>query len=94
MSYTALLARVPTVGGFVAEHYLIIAVVALALFAFSILTFVAKRFRRCPPNRVLVIFGKVRRGEAAKCVSGGAAFVWPLVQDHAFLNLEPIQLDG
>ncbi|HEV3083975.1 MAG TPA: SPFH domain-containing protein [Gemmataceae bacterium] len=93
MSYTALLARVPTVGGFVAEHYLVIAVVALALFAFSILTFVAKRFRRCPPNRVLVIFGKVRRGDAAKCVSGGAAFVWPLVQDHAFLNLEPIQIE-
>ncbi|HEV3445596.1 MAG TPA: SPFH domain-containing protein [Gemmataceae bacterium] len=93
MSYTALLARVPTVGGFVAEHYLVIAVVALALFAFSILTFVAKRFRRCPPNRVLVIFGKVRRGEAARCVSGGAAFVWPLVQDHAFLNLEPIQIE-
>ena len=93
MPYTALIARVPSVGGFLAEHYLVIAVVALALFAFSILTFVAKRFRRCPPNRVLVIFGKVRRGEAARCVSGGAAFVWPLIQDHAFLNLEPIQIE-
>src|SRR5947209_10118514 len=93
MSYTALLARVPTLGGFLAGHYLAIAVVAVAIFAFSILMFVAKRFRRCPPSRVLVIFGKVRRGEAAKCVSGGASFVWPLVQDFAFLSLEPIQIE-
>src|SRR5947209_2824671 len=93
MSYTALLARVPTLGGFLAGHYLAIAVVAVAIFAFSILMFVAKRYRRCPPNRVLVIFGKVRRGETAKCVSGGASFVWPLVQDYAFLNLEPIQIE-
>src|SRR5438270_12924951 len=82
-----------SVGGFLAEHYLVIGVVAVAIFAFSILTFIAKRYRRCPPNRVLVIFGKVRRGEASHCVSGGAAFVWPLIQDHAFLNLEPIQIE-
>ncbi|HEV3119292.1 MAG TPA: SPFH domain-containing protein [Gemmataceae bacterium] len=82
-----------SVGGFIAEHFLVIGVVAVAIFAFSILTFIAKRYRRCPPNRVLVIFGKVRRGEASHCVSGGAAFVWPLIQDHAFLNLEPIQIE-
>ena len=82
-----------SLGGFLAGHYLAIAVVAVAIFAFSILMFVAKRYRRCPPNRVLVIFGKVRRGETAKCVSGGASFVWPLVQDYAFLNLEPIQIE-
>src|SRR5437588_9787679 len=82
-----------SLGGFLAGHYLVIAVVAVAIFAFSILTFIAKRYRRCPPNRVLVIFGKVRRGESSHCVSGGAAFVWLLIQDHAFLNLEPIQIE-
>jgi flotillin len=42
---------------------------------------------------VLVIFGKVRTGDAAKCIHGGAAFVIPLLQDHAYLSLEPIQIE-
>ena len=50
-------------------------------------------YRRCPSNRVLVIFGKAGRGEAARCIHGGASFIWPLIQDFAYLNLEPIQIE-
>ncbi|WP_372807036.1 flotillin family protein [Pontiella sp.] len=46
------------------------------------------RFRRCPSNKILVIYGKTSSG-AAKCIHGGAAFVWPLFQDYAYLDLEP-----
>ena len=46
------------------------------------------RFRRCPSNKILVIYGKTSSG-AAKCIHGGAAFVWPLIQDYAYLDLEP-----
>lgn len=48
----------------------------------------ASRYRRCPSNKILVIYGKTSSG-AAKCIHGGAAFVWPLFQDFAYLDLEP-----
>ena len=62
---------------------LILALIVVALFA----TLVG-RYRRCPSNRILVIYGKTGRG-AAKTIHGGAAFVWPLLQDYAYLDLEP-----
>lgn len=48
----------------------------------------ARRYRRCPSNRILVIYGKTNRG-AAKCIHGGAAFVMPLFQSYDYLDLEP-----
>jgi len=71
----------------------LVAAVVAAVVAFGMLMFVAKRYKRCPSNRVLVIYGKTAGGNAARCVHGGAAFVIPLVQDYAFLNLEPIQIE-
>ena len=32
---------------------------------------------------------KAGGGKAVKCLNGGATFVWPLLQDHAYLSLEP-----
>src|SRR5205807_5169240 len=51
------------------------------------------RYKRCPSNKVLVIYGKVGAGNTARCIHGGAAFIMPLVQDHAYLSLEPIQIE-
>ncbi len=62
----------------------ILAAVVLLLF----LTFIS-RYKRCPSNKILVIYGKTRGGSAAKCVHGGAAFVLPLLQDYEYLDLEP-----
>ncbi len=66
-------------------------VAGVVLFSFILL--LANRYKRCPSNRVLVIFGKTSGGNAAKCVHGGAAFVVPLIQDFAYLSLEPIQIE-
>ncbi|HMP01230.1 MAG TPA: SPFH domain-containing protein [Gemmatales bacterium] len=71
----------------------LVAAVAVAMVVFGFLMFVAKRYKRCPSNRVLVIFGKTSGGNAAKCVHGGASFVIPLIQDYAYLSLEPIQIE-
>lgn len=71
----------------------LVAAVAAGIVLFGMLMFVAKRYKRCPSNRVLVIYGKTSGGNAAKCVHGGAAFVIPLIQDYAYLNLEPIQIE-
>jgi flotillin len=73
--------------------WLIILPVFVALVAFSFFMMIVSRYKRCPSNRVLVIYGKVGGGNTARCIHGGAAFVWPLVQDHAFLSLEPIQIE-
>src|SRR3712207_5327396 len=59
----------------------------------GLVTLFVSRYRRCPSNRVLVISGKVGGGESAKCISGGGAFVWPVIQEYAYLSLEPIQID-
>jgi len=71
----------------------LVAAVVAAVVIFGMLLFVAKRYKRCPSNRVLVIYGKTTSGNAAKCVHGGAAFVIPLIQDYAYLSLEPIQIE-
>lgn len=61
---------------------------------FSILIFFINCYKRCPSNRILVIYGKTGKGEkAAKCVAGGAHFVYPVIQDCAWLSLEPMQIE-
>ncbi|HEY2910026.1 MAG TPA: flotillin family protein, partial [Gemmataceae bacterium] len=67
--------------------------VAVGVVLFGLLLLVIQRYKRCPSNRVLVVFGKTRGGNAAKCVHGGAKFVYPLVQDYAYLSLDPIQIE-
>src|SRR5262245_2574022 len=67
--------------------------VAIGILLVGFIIFVAKRFKRCPSNRILVIYGKVGAGNTARCVHGGAAFVIPLIQDYAYLSLEPIQIE-
>jgi flotillin len=65
-------------------------ILALILAVAVIILFIsfAKRYKRCPSNRILVIYGKTNAG-AARCIHGGAAFVWPLIQAYEYLDLEP-----
>ncbi len=65
---------------------------ALAV-ALGLLFLFVSRYKRCPANKVLVISGTVGGGNAAKCISGGGAFVWPVIQEYDYLTLEPIQID-
>src|SRR5215213_3334367 len=71
----------------------LVGAIAAEIVLFGTRMSVATRYKRCPSNRVLVIYGKTTSGNAAKCDHGGAAFVIPLIQDYAFLNLEPIQIE-
>src|SRR5687767_5622429 len=86
-----LLAQIPEIAWPV---YVLIGIVLLVMMLFGILMFVAKFYKRCPSNRVLVIYGS-RTGKQgqAKTIHGGAAFVIPLIQDYAYLSLEPIQIE-
>lgn len=69
-----------------------ILLILVALFIFSLLVFVIARYKRCPSDKILVIYGKTGRG-SAKCVAGGAAFVWPVIQGFQYLDLSPISID-
>lgn len=58
----------------------------------GMLVLLLTRYRRCPSNKILVIYGKVGGDDTAKCIHGGAALVLPLIQDYAYLSLEPLQI--
>ncbi len=77
-------------GGLV--YWAIILVVAAILIG-SVLRLLTSRYKRCPSNRVLIIYGKIGGQNTARCVHGGARFIVPLVQDYAYLSLEPIQIE-
>ena len=64
-----------------------------ALILFGTFVFFASRYKRCPSDRILVVYGKVSGQKSARCYHGGAAFVWPVIQDFAFLNLTPLAID-
>ena len=79
------------IGTFPAIWLGIPAAVTLLLVFFGV--FVVRQYKRCPSNRVLVIYGKVGANRAAQCIHGGGKFVVPLLQDYAFLPLEPMVID-
>ncbi len=65
----------------------------LAVLVFGFFMFFISRYRRCPSDRILVVFGKVQGQKSARCYHGGAAFVWPVIQDFAYLSLTPMPID-
>lgn len=70
-----------------------IAVIAAILFIFLFFIVLARRYKRCPSDRILVVYGKVGGGQSAKCIHGGAAFILPVIQDYEFLELTPISIE-
>ncbi|MFM9837665.1 MAG: flotillin family protein [Cyclobacteriaceae bacterium] len=66
--------------------------VIVGLFIFIMITTVLRRYKRCPSDRVLVVYGKVGGG-SARCIHGGAAFIWPIFQDYSFLDLTPNSIE-
>ncbi|MCE9525400.1 MAG: flotillin family protein, partial [Planctomycetales bacterium] len=73
--------------------YVAIAGILIALSGVTMLMILIRFYKRCPSNRVLVIFGRTGKGQASRTIHGGAAFVVPLIQDYAYLSLEPIQIE-
>ncbi len=70
-----------------------IAVIFAVLFIFIFFIILVKRYKRCPSDRILVVYGKVGGGQSAKCIHGGAAFIYPVIQDYQFLDLTPISIE-
>ena len=71
-------------------------VTLLCVFAaviFVTLLTVARFYKRCPSDRILVVYGKVKGGRSAHCIHGGGAFIVPLVQDYAYIGLTPMTIN-
>ncbi len=65
----------------------------LAVIVVGFTVFVIQRYKRCPSNKILVIYGRSGQGKSSDCVHGGARFVYPVIQDYAYLSLEPMQIE-
>jgi len=73
------------------ESAIIIIVGLIGLFLLMVLWGVT-RYKRCPSDKILVIYGRTGQG-SARCLAGGAAFVWPVIQDYEYLDLTPVSID-
>ena len=74
---------------------LILIIVAVAFVTF---TAILRRYKRCPSDKIMVIYGKTGKNKSgsissARCIHGGASFIWPVFQDYAFLDLKPISIE-
>lgn len=72
--------------------------ITLVVFAFIILVtvtllFFASRYKRCASDEILVIYGKVGEGQSARCIHGGGALIWPLIQGYEYLSLTPLTIN-
>lgn len=72
-------------------------IIVAAILLFTTVIVVLSRYRKCPSDKIMVIYGKVgsnKDGSArsAKCIHGGAALIWPVVQAYEYLDLTPISI--
>lgn len=80
-------------------NFEVIIPIVVVLFLFIVIVTIIRRIKRCPSDRILVVYGKVGRNTddhsslSAKCIHGGAAFVWPVIQDYEFLDLTPQSIE-
>lgn len=78
--------------------YMLYLVIAVVVIVFSTIVALFRRYKRCPSDKILVVYGKTGRNKeglqrSSKCIHGGAAFIWPVIQNYAFLDLTPISIE-
>ena len=76
---------------------LIVLISAVVLIVFMLLITVISRYKKCPSDKIMVIYGKVGNNKdgtsrPAKCIHGGAALVWPVIQSYEYLDLTPMSI--
>jgi flotillin len=74
-----------------------ILVSVIVILFLSVIMFVVSRYRRCPSDKIMVIYGKVGTSKdgtaiSARCIHGGAAFIWPVFQAYEYLDLTPMSI--
>ena len=75
------------------DSFGLILTVSMLIIMFGMVIFFFSRYQKCPSDRILVIYGKTKGGTSSKCLHGGAAFVWPVIQAFDYLDLTPIPIE-
>lgn len=70
----------------------VLVMAGLIFLAFLMIMWMVTRYKRCPSDKILVVYGRTGGG-SAKTLAGGAAFIWPVIQDYGYLDLSPISID-
>ena len=70
-----------------------ILIVSCLVIVLGTLLFWVQRYKRCPSDKILVIYGKTGGARSSLCIHGGACFVWPVLQSYQWLDLSPIPID-
>ena len=71
----------------------IIGITVIAVLFLTTIIMILRRYRKCPSDKILVIYGKVGEDRSAKCIHGGASFIWPVIQSYQFLDLTPMSIE-
>ncbi len=71
----------------------IFTILAVVVVFFAVLLAFASRYKKCPSDKILVIYGNVGEGKSAKCLHGGGAFIIPVIQDYQYLDLTPMPIE-
>ena len=78
----------------IADNFSLVLVSFWFVLVFGTLVFLFSRYQRCPSDKILVIYGKTGGdGRSSRCIHGGTAFVWPILQAYQYLDLTPIPID-
>ena len=80
------------------DEILGIMIFAVVLILVAAVMFFAQRYKRCPPDQIMVIYGRTERTadgrpKPSKTLHGGASLVWPLIQDYAYISLKPMTIN-
>ncbi len=72
-------------------------ITVIAILIFTTFIILLSRYRKCSSDKIMVIYGKVGSNKdgsqrSAKCIHGGAAFIWPVFQSYEYLDLTPISI--
>ncbi|MFH2045683.1 MAG: SPFH domain-containing protein [Pseudomonadota bacterium] len=70
----------------------ILPIVAFLILVVTTIVFLSSRYKRCPSDKILVVYGKVGVGQSANCIHGGGSLIWPLIQDYAYISLTPMTI--
>ena len=92
-TFHLLLAQYNRSGDNAGNQFMLILVVSMAVIMLGMIIFFFSRYKKCPADKILVIYGKTGKGRSSKCMHGGAAFIWPVIQAYELLDLTPIRLE-
>ncbi|MBP1927410.1 flotillin [Sedimentibacter acidaminivorans] len=76
----------------------LILTIVIVLLVFGTLIALLSRYKKCPSDKILVVYGMVGKGlsggnKSAKCIHGGASFIWPVIQSYQYLDLTPLSIE-